>query len=157
MRKLLQISLLGVIAVAISSCSSIKPLDSAGVAKLCTDNGGKLVKNVNKEGDKIISTKISCISKAKHYKGEEIFSYFYGLVYVDWVTIKSAEPCVQAILSGPPGTSPHYERDNLIDLDQSLFTQLRKQIEKKCKLDFSYKMYEKEKDAFNNVNAEVIK
>jgi hypothetical protein len=172
MRKLLQISLLGAIAVAISSCSSIKPLDSAGVAKLCTDNGGKLVKDVKKEGDKIISTKIICNTKMEvdgKERDHKLFSFDKDIQYPHWIRVKlSTAECVKkkkTVHGGKIDIDKAIEKSfdglgdliSLLALTNKQLDEYREGVAKECKLDLSYKMYEKEKDAFNNVDVEVIK
>jgi hypothetical protein len=168
MRKLLQISLLGAVAVATSAFSSIEPLDRAGVAKLCTDNGGKLVKNVNKEGDKIISTTIICNTKVE-VEGKEVERYLFTLdkdiQYPHWIGVKlSTAECFQekkTVHEGKIDTGiaitkgfRAFDLIPLLALTTEQLDEYKEATYKKCKLDLSYKMYEKEKDAFNNVDAE---
>jgi hypothetical protein len=170
MRKLLQTTLLGAIAVAISSCSSIKPLDSAGVAKLCTDHGGKLFKTVTKNDGNTTNTKITCKIKKKPGDNKfdaRLFEYDKDIEFKDWAGIKVfSSECLRNGKAPKPGEPNRTWYKSFIDdipreaavtmpfLTNKQNDEYKEAEYKKCKLDLSYKMYEKEKDAFNNVHAE---
>ena len=163
MRKLLQISLLGAIAVATSAFSSIEPLDRAGVAKLCTDNDGKLVKKIDKDDEgKIISTKIICNIKLDiggTKKEVALFDYDKDIQFERWLVVKlNSSKCLGngtkiRLIASDMEPVPNYA-GTMPMLTSKQNDEYKEAVYKKCKLDLSYKMYEKEKDAFNNVDVE---
>ena len=87
----------------------------------------------------------------------KLFSYDKGIEYPRWVSVKwSTAACPakdQAAKAKDESFRELADFVSLLTLTTKQLDEYKEGVAEQCKLDLSYKMYEKEKDAFDNVHA----